>query len=897
MRNRKGATIVELIVSITVLLVIVTFLFQTVISLKEVYNSSGIKTEMLTKQALISKMINNDLRSKKIELATTCGDNNCIAFYFEDGTRKTLELIKKTEESPAYLIYGDYKTELTKNSNFGDYQIKSETISTTANLNYDSMLSIDIPIFHSLLQNQDYGINIVYQYDSKDTSITNLVIGDNTDVSDIYLIGSNNMTWYTTVPFEEPGYFYLDSNNNLIKDNKSNDDINVLASEIVNNIQTITYQSKKNPDVKKIRTITYIESEYTYELNNSYHSFTVPVSGTYKIELWGANGVSNSIGSGGKGAYTKGNIYLNSGEKIYIYVGGTGSGDTGGYNGGGNITTGQSNFNGAPGGGATDIRLVNGSWDLEGSLYSRIMVAAGGGGASSSACGSSFKSGGNGGTINSNSASIGEKCTDSIWTIAYGADQTTGGTIDVFNTDGSKIGTYQAGKFGYASFATEYTGDIRSGGGGGYYGGTSSGYGSFATGGSSFVSGCDGCKAIDIKGNSGESNIHYSGKAFSNIEMKSEHNLESDNGFAKISLVGVSYSNDNTIELNIEAKKANSKTSVATNTWSNEPLVFTITKNFYGDSNSKLYYCKDTTNTCDPNIETINRGEFSISDVGTYYIRYKSKDSSSKDSAIKSFKANVDIVSPNIIYNTTSLDYGITNAVTVTDDNFSYMNIVASCPSCNINREYLNIKDTNYSIPTFNKAGTWNLITEAYDKAGNKSTKTEEYIVMPSLSGIKIVPNNGSVTMTWDVYQGATRYRIQRLIESTWTTIAQPTDTTYTDSSLTNGITYKYRFIVYNGTNWTIPTDDYSVVPTTTPQNIKVTLNNNNAVITWNAVTDATQYRVQRLNGTTWTTISFPTTTTYTDSNLTSGTTYKYRVLSYVNDTWSGVSEVVSITP
>ena len=42
--NKKGVTIVELIVSISMLVIIVTFLFQIILSLKEVYDTTDIKT-------------------------------------------------------------------------------------------------------------------------------------------------------------------------------------------------------------------------------------------------------------------------------------------------------------------------------------------------------------------------------------------------------------------------------------------------------------------------------------------------------------------------------------------------------------------------------------------------------------------------------------------------------------------------------------------------------------------------------------------------------------------------------------------------------------------------------------------------------------------------------------
>ena len=53
-KSNKGITIVELVVSISILSIVVLFLFQLILSLKEVYTSSGVKTEMLNKQAIIN---------------------------------------------------------------------------------------------------------------------------------------------------------------------------------------------------------------------------------------------------------------------------------------------------------------------------------------------------------------------------------------------------------------------------------------------------------------------------------------------------------------------------------------------------------------------------------------------------------------------------------------------------------------------------------------------------------------------------------------------------------------------------------------------------------------------------------------------------------------------------
>lgn len=565
--SKKGTTVVELVVSVSMLFVIAIFLFQIIISLKEVYNSSGIKTEMLNKQAVISKIINDDLRNKKLEIALNCNlENTCLSLYFADGTSKNLELIPKNDENPtAYFIYGDYKTELVSGSNYDfsidtngkrSYEIKSETILNATGLN-NSILYIHIGIKHPMLKNEDFGINITYQYNDKTTSIPALELSvDSTSISNFYLLGNSTMIGYTSVDFIDPGYFYLDENQNFVKvlgtDDayNSNEYVSVVEDMIDANTKEISYISRIDGTVLATRTVKYINTMENFEYNGSYHEFRAPVSGTYNIELWGANGGSTSLGAGGIGAYTSGNIKLSAGEKVYVYVGGAPSGDNGGYNGGGTITTHQSENGGAAGGGATDVRLEAGSWDSAEGLKSRIMVAAGGGAAKTVTCGSISAIGGHGGALTSETPDVGTSCENTIWTLTGGASQNAGGTLKIY-TNGTASSPYQAGLFGKAGSASQFSGDIISGGGGGYYGGANAGYGSFATGGSSFISGCEKCVAITSNGTPADNSIHYSGKYFTNTNMVAGNSISgnenitkpvnNNNGYARIKLVSVTY--------------------------------------------------------------------------------------------------------------------------------------------------------------------------------------------------------------------------------------------------------------------------------------------------------------------------------------------------------------------
>ena len=177
---------------------------------------------------------------------------------------------------------------------------------------------------------------------------------------------------------------------------------------------------------------------YEFEYSGDYQTFVVPRSGIYKLETWGAQGGDRGANNGGKGGYTTGEVYLKRGDILYIYVGGSGK-THGGYNGGGAQPTLKTY-----GGGATDIRFVNGAWDNEASLKSRLIVAGGGG-----TVGANDKVGGAGGLTGGSSSGCG-----------------TGGVGATL----SGAGSLRAG-FGFGGSGTSGSGGHAGAGGGGWYGG------------------------------------------------------------------------------------------------------------------------------------------------------------------------------------------------------------------------------------------------------------------------------------------------------------------------------------------------------------------------------------------------------------------------------------------
>ena len=63
MKKNSGFTIVEIIVAFALTMVVVLFLFQIVITLKDAYQNNFVVSNLVLKQDSISNMINNDLNN------------------------------------------------------------------------------------------------------------------------------------------------------------------------------------------------------------------------------------------------------------------------------------------------------------------------------------------------------------------------------------------------------------------------------------------------------------------------------------------------------------------------------------------------------------------------------------------------------------------------------------------------------------------------------------------------------------------------------------------------------------------------------------------------------------------------------------------------------------------
>ena len=165
-------------------------------------------------------------------------------------------------------------------------------------------------------------------------------------------------------------------------------------------------------------------------------------------------------------------------------------------------------------------------------------------------------------------------------------------------------------------------------------------------------------------------------------------------------------------------------------------------------------------------------------------------------------------------------------------------------------------------------------------------------VTVPSApSGLVATAGNQQVALTWTATTGATSYHVKRgtATGGPYTQVSAPTTNSFTDTSLTNGTAYFYVVTAVNSAGESGNSTEATATPAlpappSAPTGLNATPGNAQVALTWTASTGATSYNVKRgtITGGPYTTVSSPTSASFTDTSLTNGTTYFY-VVSAVN--------------
>jgi len=196
--------------------------------------------------------------------------------------------------------------------------------------------------------------------------------------------------------------------------------------------------------------------------------------------------------------------------------------------------------------------------------------------------------------------------------------------------------------------------------------------------------------------------------------------------------------------------------------------------------------------------------------------------------------------------------------------------------------------------------------TNSSNNGGGNSTPTAASTPVPPLN-LTATGGNQQISLAWTASTGANTYNVKRAATNggPYTTVAAPTGTSYTDTTVTNGTPYYYVVTAVNATgesgnsNQAAATAAAAPVAPAAPLNLTATGGNQQIALAWTASTGATSYHVKRAttNGGPYTTDASPTGTSYTDTTVTNGTTYYYVVTAISAGGESANSNQASATP
>ena len=154
------------------------------------------------------------------------------------------------------------------------------------------------------------------------------------------------------------------------------------------------------------------------------------------------------------------------------------------------------------------------------------------------------------------------------------------------------------------------------------------------------------------------------------------------------------------------AKRKSNGNVVSVGSYTNEGLNFTFNKGTVGESGSKLYYCKDTNNTCTPNIEVANGA--TITDFNSittnYYIRYRAMSDSEEIEAIKSYNAKFDLVKPVCTFGTLPIVY-VNNTATL---DITCIDALSGYVDKDLTASNFTLSNSNATIQSVTKANVTN---------------------------------------------------------------------------------------------------------------------------------------------------------------------------------------------
>lgn len=197
-----------------------------------------------------------------------------------------------------------------------------------------------------------------------------------------------------------------------------------------------------------------------------------------------------------------------------------------------------------------------------------------------------------------------------------------------------------------------------------------------------------------------------------------------------------------------------------------------------------------------------------------------------------------------------------------------------------------------------------------YYNGGYTYVNAEVTDIPSTVTGVRSTSNTStSNTITWNASKKAEGYEIYQWIGTTdsYKLIGTTTSTKFTNSKKSSGTMYRYKVRAFNNVDGQRIEGAYSSEFTTCtlPANVSFSLCSTDVdsiTLNWNKVSKATGYQVEMYTNGTWKTLSTLSGTSYTASDLSQKTAYRFRVratrnYNYINYYGDYTEKDITIRP
>ena len=206
------------------------------------------------------------------------------------------------------------------------------------------------------------------------------------------------------------------------------------------------------------------------------------------------------------------------------------------------------------------------------------------------------------------------------------------------------------------------------------------------------------------------------------------------------------------------------------------------------------------------------------------------------------------------------------------------------------------VKDKDYKVTYKNNKyiGTASAVIKGINDYTGSKTVTFK-IIPKTVTGLNATSTTSSITLKWSKVSSVSGYEVYRATSKsgTYTKMKTTTSTSYQNTSLSKTSTYYYKVRAYKTVNGKKYYGKYSsvIASATTPSTPTITVKSPSTrtiKVTWNKITGANGYEIYRKTGSSGTysrikTVTSGSTLSYTNSSLTKGKTYYYKVRAYKN--------------